>query len=114
MFHLHPTTTLMQTSPTTDTSALSSALPCIQRPPRHPPDSVEDARQTGWLGSAPPTPTGLGRAGDSREAGRGQEITLCSHRGSFPRRRTSPCTVPVITARICASRCGPLTIETII
>src|SRR6218665_98601 len=63
MFHLHPTTTLMQTSPTTDTSALSSALPCIQRPPRHPPDSVEDARQTGWLrAGAPPPPPGC-RAG---------------------------------------------------
>src|SRR6218665_904106 len=48
----------MRRNPTTDTSALSSALPCIQRPPRHPSDSVEDARQTGWLGSDSPTSTG--------------------------------------------------------
>src|SRR6218665_943754 len=49
----------MQTSPTTDTSALSSALPCIQRPPRHPPDSVEDARQTGRARAGLPEAEGV-------------------------------------------------------
>ena len=44
---------------------------------------------------------------------RDQVIRAFSQPGIMPRRRNRPCTVPVVMASTCATRCGPLTIETI-